>query len=93
MDCLTILITCLLQGTYISAGIEQPWRQGYDEGRWCMGEWCSGPMGVVKLGTRIELPRSIDADLGLTHSSFLNTNRDQGVHTAYLQLTWRPFRR
>lgn len=94
MDCLTSLIlTCLMQGTYVSAGVEYQLHKSYYEGRWCRYEWCDGPMGVLRLGTRLELSRKVELDVGLTHTSFINTIHDGGEEAAYLTLTWRPFRR
>lgn len=94
MDCLTSLIfTCLLNGTYVTAGLEAQVRASDWEGRWCKTTWCRGPMGVLRLGTRIDLSSTIDLDIGLTHTSFVNTAQDGGTESAYLTLTWRPFRK
>ena len=84
-----------MQGTYLSAGLESQFRAGENEGRWCGTRWCTGPMGVIRLGSRIELTRSLDLDLGLTHTSYPNmtTRREQGVEAAFVTVTWRPFRR
>lgn len=104
MDCLSslsqLILTCLIQGTYLSAGIEAELDRPAHEGRWCgtaARRWpdngyCTGSMGVISLGSQLELTRAFDLDLGFTHSSFINTRRDAGVETAYLTITWRPFR-
>lgn len=98
MDCLTLILSCLLQNTYVTAGIESQFQAGDHEGRWCYTRWCTGPMGVLKIGTQLNLTRNFDADLGIVHSSYLSVNRnfdntrEQGVESVYLTLTWRPFR-
>lgn len=54
--------------------------------------WCTGPLGMFRIGTKLEVTREISLDFGLSHTSFINTNKDRGEESMYLSLTWKPFK-
>lgn len=62
----------------------------FNEGYWCKDRWCSGPRAVIRLGAKIEL-NDFTLDYGLAHSSFLAED-DRGQESAYVGVTWRPWR-
>lgn len=65
---------------------------GHGEGEWCRKDWCTGPVGVLKLGVVTPLTSSFTLDYGFSHRSRINTLHDRGRESVYLSLTWRPFR-
>lgn len=95
MNCLLqLLAVCMLDpgNVYITAGLETQIARPQNEGRWCATRWCSGPMGMMRLGVKVDVTSNLQLDYGLLHTSFVNTTRDRGVESAYFNLTWRPFR-
>lgn len=93
MNCIWSLISsCLLNGTYVSAGLESQFHASQFDRFYCNGRVCSGAKAVFRLGTAVELTPKLKLDVGVMHQSFANTRRDYGVESAYLNLRWRPFR-
>lgn len=94
MECLfSLLASCLLSNVYVTTEVQAnvtttPW-QGY----WCGNEWCRGPIGVVRLGTTLDLTPRMRMDFGAMHSSFISTSNDHGRESLYLSVTWHPFRK
>lgn len=96
MTCLLHLLTACLfdpSGVYIKAELDTTLRRGQYELTWCGKDWCSGPRGVLRLGMAAPLTRHLELDYGLVHTSYVNTTQDQGDESAYVSVTWRPFRR
>lgn len=92
MDCLSaLLLTCLTQNVYITTEIQSQMQKPTYEGRWCATRWCTGPLGVVRLGTQLNLTTGLTIDLGVVHTSYIATTKDRGEESAYLSLTYRPF--
>lgn len=103
MTCLTaMLLTCLFQPSnlYVTAGLEAELNHPSDERiarpcyhtGWCMKPRNSGAVGTLRIGMAAEITDSITLDYGLEHRSLVNTNRDRGQESAYVSVTWRPFR-
>lgn len=93
MNCLLNLLSiCLLDpsNVYVRAEMSFQLQKPQMEGRWCQTRWCNGPMGTLRIGSTIQITRTLEADYGFLHTSFINTNRDRGEESAYLSLTWRP---
>lgn len=93
MECLTLL--CLMSqmghNVYATASMQSYIQRPAHEGAWCMTSWCSGPQGELKIGTKLDLTRAITLDLGVLHRSSIDTNRDRGIESLYVSLTWKPF--
>lgn len=94
MSCLTLwcLMTTMGHNVYATGELQTQIQKPQFEGRWCQTRWCTGPMGTLRIGTKIDVTREITLDLGVLHSSYVNTNKDRGIESAYMSMTWRPFR-
>lgn len=95
MPCLTALtLACLFspQNLYVTTGLDLLIVKPNDEGIWCNDHWCNGPRGELRIGMQVDLTRSWQADYGISHSSFVDSN-DRGIERVYLTVTWRPFDR
>ena len=105
MSCLMHFITACLfspSNVYLTAevgaALDTPHRfkvgtVSHGEGEWCGKEgWCSGPVGVIRLGVASQLSDTLTLDYGLMHRSRVNTDSDRGSESVYASLTWRPFR-
>lgn len=94
MSCALLFASvCLIDPSnlYATAGLSDQLRADPDEGRWCDDHFCRGPMAELKIGMTVEVSPKIQFDYGLRHTSFINDN-DRGEESAYLSVTWRPFR-
>jgi hypothetical protein len=96
MDCLINLAAlCLFDPShvYVRAETLTPISNAHKEyeGDWCRTRWCSGPLGVVRLGVHAPVTRTLTLDYGWQHSSRINTMRDRGYESLFLSITWRPF--
>ena len=93
MNCLLSLIaSCLLQGSYVSAGLESQFHASQFDRFHCNGRICSGTKAVFAIGVTIDLTKRLELDLGVMHESFANTRRDYGIESAFIKMKWSPFR-
>lgn len=101
MDCLIhLLALCVFDpsNVYVTAGIEsqitnrEPVRVvSCYEVAYCTRPAYKGPLGTLKLGVILPVTSQVSIDYGFAHRSYLNTNRDNGLEVAFVELTWRPF--
>lgn len=95
MDCLINLVAfCLLDPSkvYVTGELQQVVSHDHTEGRWCSTQWCRGPMGVLRIGTSIDVTRSLEVNLGFIHQSDITIN-DQGDNGWFANVTWHPLAR
>lgn len=87
-------IAFCLANLYVSGQIEkgQEVRQLSQgaEGTWCQDHICSGPVGVLTLGMRVNVTRSLTLEYGILHKSYI-TEGDRGYEVPFAKLEWRPF--
>lgn len=86
-----LVLRCLLDGIYLTAGLTSPINHATAEGAWCMGHWCHGPLGYVRIGTAVPLSNNVTLDLGLEHVSYVLED-DRGREQVSVSFTWRPFK-
>lgn len=89
MNCL--LLRCILEGLYLTGGITAPITHASYEGAWCGSHYCKGPLGIARIGSEIDLSRSLTLDAGVEHVSYIQED-DRGEERITITLTWRPFR-
>lgn len=61
------------------------------EGYWCDSHWCRGPLMEARVGFQGSVSRTLELDIGLRHQSFALED-DRGRESAYVSVTWRPWR-
>ncbi len=103
MECLIhLLALCVFDPSqvYVTAGLESAFHDGDRTvlAQRCYGtSYCvkgrpDGPVGTIRLGAQIEFRSGLTIDYGIAHRSYAIWNRDHGTESAFVQLTWRPFR-
>ena len=94
MNCLINLLSlCVFDpsGVYLAANAYAIANQEPFAGHWCTDHRCKGPIGELKLGVRVDLTQNFELHYGLRHESFI-LEKDRGEESAFVGLTWRPFR-
>lgn len=100
MNCLiNLLAVCVFDPSNVSITGEidftpppRRFDNGLYEGRWCEDRFCTGPVGTLRIGVDVALPKGWHLNYGIKHTSTVSTARDRGAEYPYLSLTWRPFR-
>lgn len=95
MTCLSALIlTCLFDpaNLYVTGQLQVAITQANYGRRWCVTDWCNDKVAELRLGMRAPLSSHVELDYGVLHRSFYDTRIDRGEESAYVSVTWRPFR-
>ena len=95
MNCLTaFVLSCLFEPSnlYLTGQVQFALDQANYGRRWCRTDWCNDKVAELRIGMVVELSSSFQVDYGLLHRSFYDTPNDKGEESAFLSLTWRPFR-
>lgn len=96
MPCLTALtLACLFNadGLYLTGQLQVAIDQANYGRRRCDTDWCNDKIAELRLGMAVPITRTLELNYGVLHRSFYDTSYDKGEESAFLSVTWRPFRR
>lgn len=94
MNCLLALFAaCLFDPSHLSIEAGSHWQVGGQFSYYLAEGTYQGAIGELKISMDVPVTSTLEIRYGLVHRSYLETNSDRGDESAFLGLTWKPFRR